>query len=194
LETGDALIAALGAVSKRTPRLPLADEVITKEVFGDLYSRKLPTAQWMRLMANFPVAGKRMVVGMIASQDADQLSPKLQAEINWVVARQDRAWFAAAVAKDELAKQGLAIAGLNALDGDLSVDGDNAMLSKADRALLTVAKNLAASPIVLTDRQVERAVELVGERAVVQTINYTVYRAAFNRITEAAGLSYIPAE
>jgi hypothetical protein len=194
LETGEALRAALSAVSKRTPRLPLADEVVTKDVLGDLYSRKLATAQWMRLMANFPVAGKRMVVGLIASQDADQLSPKLQAEINWVVARQDRAWYAAAIAKDELAKQGVSSAGLTALDGDLSVDGENPLLSKEDRALLTVAKNLAASPIVLTDRQVERAVELVGARAVVQTISYTVYRAAFNRITEAAGLSYIPLE
>jgi hypothetical protein len=47
---------------------------------------------------------------------------------------------------------------------------------------------MAASPIVLTDGEVDRAVELVGPRDVVQLISYTTVRASFDRITEAAGL------
>jgi hypothetical protein len=55
--------------------------------------------------------------------------------------------------------------------------------------LLLLARNLAASPIVLTDAQVAKAVELAGPLAVTQVINYTCYRAALNRITEGAGLN-----
>ena len=53
---------------------------------------------------------------------------------------------------------------------------------------MVVAKNLASSPIVLTDAEVAKAVEVAGPRAVTQVINYTCYRASLNRITEAAGL------
>jgi hypothetical protein len=52
-----------------------------------------------------------------------------------------------------------------------------------------VARKLAASPVVLTDDDVENAVKLAGPRDVVQLISYTTTRAAFDRITEAAGLS-----
>jgi hypothetical protein len=188
LEVGDALTQALQAVATRKNRLPLTSDVEAREALGELVPQTGTVPPWMRLLANFPVAGKRFVVGLRASQVADELSPKLQAEINWVIARQDRAWYAVSLAKQELAQQGATPAEIEMLDGDISVDAKSD-LSQRDRALLTVAKNLAASPIVLTDRQVARAVELAGARAVVQTINYTTYRAAFDRITEAAGLS-----
>lgn len=186
LETGDALQAALTKVSSRTPRLPLADEATTRTVMGELASDKVP--QWMRLLANFSVAGKNMAIGLSASQKSDELTPLMQAKIDWVVARQDRAWYAAALAKDQLLKNGGKQSDLDALDGDLS-SSKNSGVTDRERALLVVAKNLAASPIVLTDRQVSTAIEVAGPRAVLQTINYTTYRAAFDRMTEAALLA-----
>jgi hypothetical protein len=54
--------------------------------------------------------------------------------------------------------------------------------------LFAVARKLAASPIVLTDEDVARAVRLTSAREVVQLISYVTGRASFNRITEAAGL------
>jgi hypothetical protein len=58
--------------------------------------------------------------------------------------------------------------------------------------MFTVVRNLAASPVVLTDEQVDEAVRLAGPRDVVQLISYTTGRASFNRITEAAGLQLEP--
>ena len=58
-----------------------------------------------------------------------------------------------------------------------------------EQALFTVAKNLAASPVVLTDAEVAKALDLAGPRDVVQMITYTTNRASFDRITEAAGLA-----
>jgi hypothetical protein len=43
-----------------------------------------------------------------------------------------------------------------------NLDGPSTGLSSADDALLTVAINTAASPVLLTDEQVARAVELAG--------------------------------
>ncbi len=57
-----------------------------------------------------------------------------------------------------------------------------------ERSLFVVARNLAASPVVLTDREVAAAVAAAGPRDTVQAIHYATSRAYFNRITEAAGL------
>lgn len=188
LETGAALTEALAKTASRTPRLPLVSEAEAREVLGDLApSGEVP--QWMRLLANFPVAGKRFVTGITASQQVDGLTAVEQAKIDWVVARQDRAWYAVAVAKEQLKALGVNDAEIEALDGDISIGSSSPLLTSKEKAVLTVAKNLAASPIVLTDKQVANAIELVGPRVVTQTINYTTYRAAFDRITEAAGLS-----
>jgi hypothetical protein len=186
LLTGDAMNAKIHWAESRTPRLPLIDEAKTREILGDLVADG-PVPQWQRLLANFPVAGKRLVAGVVSSRKSDQLSPTLQAQLDWVLARQDGAWYLTALAMRDLTATGSNPETISALDGDLrkEVSGVDAR----DRALLLVAKNLAASPIVLTDRQVAQAVEIAGPMAVTQVINYTCYRAALNRITEAAGLS-----
>jgi len=54
--------------------------------------------------------------------------------------------------------------------------------------MFTVARKLAATPVVLTDADVEKAVKLAGPRDVVQLISYVTGRASFERITEAAAL------
>ncbi|HND51222.1 MAG TPA: hypothetical protein PLV92_02455, partial [Pirellulaceae bacterium] len=186
LERGEALAARIRAAETRNPRLPLLDEKAAREVLGDLASDG-PLPQWQRLLAHFPVAGKRLIAGVLASQKSDQLSPKLQSEIDWVVARQDGAWYLATLALRDMRARGVDAATIDTLDSDFSKP--KALPDAREQALLVVAKNLAASPIVLTDAQVAKAVELAGPRAVTQVINYTCYRAALNRITEGAGLS-----
>ena len=55
--------------------------------------------------------------------------------------------------------------------------------------MFTLARNLSASPVVLTDSEVEKALQQRGPKEVVQLISYTTNRASFDRITEAAGLA-----
>ena len=69
-----------------------------------------------------------------------------------------------------------------------ALDGDWKGFTPAERAQFTLAKKVAASPVVLTDDDVAAAVKLAGPRDVVQLINYVTLRASFDRITEAAGL------
>jgi hypothetical protein len=61
-------------------------------------------------------------------------------------------------------------------------------LTARDRALLTVAKNLAASPVVLTDLEAQNAIDLAGPREFVQTVHFTAIRSLFDRFTEASNL------
>lgn len=185
LESKDFWAAKLQEVPNRTPRLPLVDADRAAEVMGDAI-KDGRVEQWHRLLAHFPIAGKRFADGMRSAATSDQLSPTLQTQIDWVVARQDRAWYAAALALDSMKGRGMSETQIESLDQNLGSAIPD--MQDRDRALLNVAQKLCASPIVLTDKEVADAVKLAGPKAVTQTINYAAYRAAFNRITEAAGL------
>ncbi len=173
--------AAIAAAARRTPRLPLVDDAKTRAIVPEDFSNgELP--QWIRLLATFPEQGKSRVSSQLSAEKRGDLKPLLKAQVSWIVARQDRAWYAAGEAKKRLAALGQTEDQIYALDGDWKE------FSPADRASFTVAKKLAASPVVLTDDDVTAAVKLVGPRDVVQLVSYVTTRASFNRITEAAGL------
>jgi AhpD family alkylhydroperoxidase len=102
----------------RSRRLPIADEATTREVLGDLATEsKLP--EWKRLLAQFPIAGKRMVAGMVQSKQSDALDAALQAKLDWVIARQDHAWYLTALAEKDLLTAGVTAGQRAELDGDL---------------------------------------------------------------------------
>jgi hypothetical protein len=176
---------ALAEARKRTARLPLVEEAKAREVLAE-DAPQGPLPQWMRLLANFQQSGKRLVSSTRFADEHGDLSPLLKAQVSWIIARQDRAWYALGQAQRRLKELGQSDDEIFALDG--SWDD----VPAKDRALFTVAKHLAACPVVLTDDEVSAAVKLAGPRDVVQLISYTTNRASFDRITEAAGLQIEP--
>jgi alkylhydroperoxidase family enzyme len=185
LESRDQVERALDLARVREPRLPLVEEAKAREILGE-DAPQGPLPQWARLLANFPVSGKRSVASIVSNDAKGELSPLLKAQVSWIVARQDRAWYATGQAQRRLRELG------QSDDQIFALDGDWAAFSPTDRALFTVARKLAASPVVLTDDDVATAVKLAGPRDVVQLVSYTTSRASFNRITEAAGLQIEP--
>src|SRR4030095_6331173 len=177
--------AALAEARKRTPRLPLVDESKAREALG-VDAPQRPRPQSVCVVANFPVSGQRLISSTQFADEKGDLSPLLKAQVSWIIARQDRAWYSLGQAQRRLKALG------QTDDQIFGLDGSWDQFSARDRALFTVAKNLAASPVVLTDEEVVAAVKLAGPRDVVQMINYTANRASFDRITEAAGLQVEP--
>jgi alkylhydroperoxidase family enzyme len=182
LESREDVERALAACRSRQPRLPLATLDETRSVIGEIAHETPP--QYMRLLANFPEAGKRMATTFYNAEIKGDLTPLLKAQAAWIIARQDRAWYALAQARHRLHELGQTDDQIFALDGDWSD------FPAKSRSLFTVARKLAASPVVLTDDDVTQAVELTSPRDVVQLISYTTTRASFDRVTEAAGLSW----
>ena len=182
LESRAEVEKALESAANRKPRLPLVEEEKAREIIGkDLPEGPLP--QWARLLANFPKDGKNRIVGIKAADDKGDLKPLVKAQVSWIIARQDRAWYATGEAKNRLKALGWSD------DQIFKLDGNWADFSEIEKALFTVARKLAASPVVLTDDDVARAVKLAGPRDVVQLISYVTNRASFDRITESAGLT-----
>jgi alkylhydroperoxidase family enzyme len=181
LETRAEVERQLALCRKRLPRLTVLSEDDAREAFGD-QAEKDTAAQWVRLLANFPREGASRMRGLRSAEQTGDLSATLKAQVSWIVARQDRAWYATAESIERLKKLG------QTDDQVYSLDGSRESFSPAERSLFTVAGKLAASPIVLTDQDVDEAVQQTSARDVVQLINYVTGRAYFNRVTEAAGL------
>jgi alkylhydroperoxidase family enzyme len=181
LESRAEVEKALEACRTRAPRLPLVDEARARAVLPEDWPQG-PLPQWVRLLANFPREGKNRAVGLRAADEKGDLSPRLKAQVSWIIARQDRAWYAAGQARQRLRDLGLSDEEVYRLDGSWED------YTPAERALFAVARKLAASPVVLTDDDVAEALKQTGPREVVQLISYTTGRAFFDRVTEAAGL------
>jgi AhpD family alkylhydroperoxidase len=181
LESPAEVAEALAAARKRTPRLPLVDEATARSLLPEDWPQgALP--QWVRLLANFPRDGKSRILSQRTAEERGDLTPLLKAQVSWIIARQDRAWYAVGLAQERLKNLGWSDKQIHSLDGEWKT------LTPVERSLFTVARKLAASPVVLTDDDVAEAVKLAGPRDVVQVISYTTNQAAFDRITEAAGL------
>lgn len=161
----------------RTAILPLADTSITAEVWSDG-----PAPNWVRLLANFPKSMRSRITGLKAAADKGSLSPKLKAQIAWVAARNDRAWYALAVAKDRLRKAGVSE------DDIWKLDGDRKHLTEAEQAALTLAETLTVAPWKVTDEMVERCRKHFKDTEVAEIVFHTCNAAFFNRVTEVARL------
>ncbi|MBX3442927.1 MAG: hypothetical protein KF774_11015 [Planctomyces sp.] len=186
LEAWDTVLKKLQAARQRESRLPLVDEAEARRIVGENWDADAPLPNWVRLLANFPRSGVGRINSTRSADEHGDLSPLLKAQLSWITARQDRAWYALGRAEARLRAEGQSDEQIQALDGDWS------SFPAYERTLFVVAKNLAASPVVLTDAEVAEAVEAAGPRDVVQTVQFTTTRAAFNRFTEAAGLPLEP--
>jgi len=161
--------------------LPLADEAKTRELLPESFPAG-PLPQWTMLFATFPNTAKARIASVRGAEERGDLKPLLKAQVSWIIARQDRAWYAVGQAQRRLRE-------LGATDDQIyQLDGSWDAMTPAEQAMFTVARKLAATPVMLTDADVEKGVELVGPRDVVQLISYVTGRASFDRITEAAAL------
>lgn len=181
LESRGDVEKALQAARQRASRLPLVDEDKARELLPEGFPEG-PLPQWVRLLANFPNSAKGRIASIRSAEERNDLPALLKAQISWIIARQDRAWYATGQARQRLVELGWTEDQIYSLDGDWSA------FTPREQSLFTLARKLAATPVVLTDTDVAEAVKLAGPREAVQTISYTTNRASFDRITESAGL------
>lgn len=163
----------------RSATLPVADAKAASEIWSDG-----PAPNWVCYLATFPRSSKGRVAGIKAGMEKGTLSPKLSAEIAWVAARNDRAWYALAIARDRLKKAGLTE------DQIFELDGDRKQLPEAEQAALALVETLAVAPWKVTDEMVERCRKSFKDGQVGEIFHHTCNAAFFDRVTEVAKLPF----
>jgi AhpD family alkylhydroperoxidase len=182
LESRDEVEQTLQACRRRQSRLTLATPEAAASLLPEGVKITEPLPQWILLLAIHSQDGPRNIASFHSGEQEGDLSPQIKAQMRWIIARQDRAWYALGRAQRSLQELG------QSPDEIFALDGDRTKFTPREQALFTVAQKLAASPVILTDADVAEAVALAGPRDVVQTVNYVAYQSSFDRITEAAGL------
>jgi AhpD family alkylhydroperoxidase len=186
LEPPEAVRSELAQAARRTPRLPLVDEETTRRRLGPA-APDGPLPLWMRLLAHFPNDGLGRVAALTEiDRPSGPLSPLEKARVAWIVARQDRAWYATGLVYQRLRALGESDERIFALDGDGSG------FSEEEQAMFRFARQLAMTPIALTDEEFADLLRRRGPEVVVPLVNYVVGRVYFDRVTEAAGLPCEP--
>jgi alkylhydroperoxidase family enzyme len=138
--------------------------------------------QWARLLGNFPRGGKRLADAFARAETKGKLSPALKAKIAWVAARQDRAWYALGHASRRLHELGLTDDQVFALDRPEDAG------TPAERAALALARKITVDPALIADADVEAVRKHFSDSEAAEVVYLTTMAAAFDRLTEAAGL------
>jgi alkylhydroperoxidase family enzyme len=181
LESRKQVEAALAAARKRTPRLPLADADKAREALGDGWP-KGPLPQWALLLANFPKSGASRAKGLLAAQEKGTLSKTLRAQVAWIAAREDRAWYALGRARLRLRALGFSE------DEIFALDAPGEKFTAGERAAFAFARKLTATPSQVTDDDVAGLRKHYKDGEVAELVYQVTQAAFFDRLTEAAGL------
>jgi alkylhydroperoxidase family enzyme len=181
LESRGEVESNLSTCRSRTPRLPLVSEEKARALLGADGSTG-PLPQWVRLLANFPEAGKGRINGLYAARDKGALDHTLRAQIAWIAAREDRAWYALGHARQRLRELGQSDDAIFALDGPK--DGFN----EGQRAVFELARKLTANPALVTDADVAAVRKHFSDRETAEVVYFVTLAAFFDRVTEASGL------
>jgi alkylhydroperoxidase family enzyme len=171
----------LAACRKRTPRLPLAGEIEARAILPGDWSKE-PLPQWVRLLANFPKAGKARIVTLHAAKDKGKLDPKLKSQIAWIAARHDRAWYAVGHAQRRLKSLGLS-------DDDIfKLDGAWDDYSPGERTAFSLTRKATVAPASIEDDDVAELRKNYSDHQVAEIVYHITLAAFFDRVTEASGL------
>jgi alkylhydroperoxidase family enzyme len=182
LESRAEVESHLAAARARTPRLPLVAEDKARALLPSGWgSAAIP--QWIRLLANFPTAGKARILSVLAARDKGVLDHTLRAQIFWIAARQDRAWYALGHARPRLKELGQSDDAIFALD-----DSKASSFSPGQRAVFELARKLTVDPALVTDADVAAVRKHYGDRESAEVVYFVTVAAFFDRVTEAAGL------
>jgi alkylhydroperoxidase family enzyme len=191
------------ATEREIPRPKLEDQATVEAMLSRARSRKaaleLPAAEkaraslaglapagampnWMQAMGAFAQSAKSLVSSRKAIETDGRISPTLKAQIWWVTARENRAWYAVGHAMNRLLKFGADSQSIYQLDGDL------AGLGPAEQAALRFARKLTSSPRSIVDADIAGLRNLYSDHEVAEIVHVTCFGNMFDRYTEALQL------
>jgi len=180
LEDRSAAEQAMAAAARRAPLVALTPGDVARGVYGDLFPDKIP--QWALALAAFPQVAKLQATAFLEIEHEGRSDPLLRAQLAWISARHNRAWYALAAARDRLLAQG------QSLDDIFRLDDPDAM-PPGRREALRFARKLTVRPQSITDDNVAELRAHFSAHEVAEIV-YTLCAAnLFDRFTESLQLS-----
>jgi alkylhydroperoxidase family enzyme len=141
-----------------------------------------PLPQWVRLLLSNPKAGVASAANYRTTAEKGRLKFKMRAQIAWIAARHDRAWYALGQARQRLRGLGLTDTEIFALDNP------DEGFTPSERQVFKFTRKLTVAPQLIVDSDIERLREHFSDSEVAELVHRVTTAAFFDRLTEAAGL------
>ena len=182
LEPREEVLRRLAAARARAPRVELpAEEQARAALPTDRPAG--PLSQWVRALSIFPTTGVAQIQALTAVRETGKLDPKLKAQLAWVAAREDRAWYALGDARRRLR-------GLGQSDDEVfALDADSDAVTPAEREALAFARKLTSHPRQIADADIARLRDHYPDAEVAEIVYVVCAANFFDRFTESLGLA-----
>ena len=149
----------------------------------DTFPADHPLPNWARLLANFPKAGPAKIATLRTAETKGNLPAKLKAQLAWVSARADRAWYALAHARDRLRALGQGDDAIFAID-----QASEPNFTPGELAAFAFARKLTVDPALIGDADFNALKKYYSDSEIAELIYHVNHDVFFNRLTEAANL------
>lgn len=185
LESRAEVVTALQQAQKRSPRLPLAEDAAARSgLTGDWSEKTLP--QWVRLVMSNPKSGPAAANNYRTLAEKGRLGPVMRAQISWIAARHDRAWYALGQATQRLKALG------QNDDQIFALEAPHKGFKPAEQVVFDFTQKLTTEPQLITDADIEGLRKHYSDSEVAEIVHRVTTAAYFDRLTEAAGLQLEP--
>jgi AhpD family alkylhydroperoxidase len=181
LETREEVQQRISLCRQRTPRVPIPDGAATARLLGEEIAT-WPAATWMRPLALFPATATKQIRLFKAIRHDGDLSQRLKAQLCWIAARENRAWYALAKTQQWLEDLGASIDDLYAF-ADCP---DNA--PQADADAWRFAAKLTSRPQFIVDEDIARLRQHYSDAEVAQIVYVVCVANMFDRLSETLAL------
>lgn len=180
-ETREEVEAAINACLTRTalvklPNMDAARQAIAADTPG------VTPPVWVQAMSYTPQTALRNWKLRQAIARDGKLATNIKAQIAWVVARENRAWYSAAHARTRLLALGATA------DALYSIGADESAFSPAERATFAFARKLTSAPHTVADEDVAGLRKLFSYNEVAEIIFLVCDANSFDRFTETLKL------
>ncbi|RLS55516.1 MAG: hypothetical protein DWH91_08985 [Planctomycetota bacterium] len=179
-EAREAVDAALAIARHREPAVELPSMEIARQVLAADTPGAIPPV-WFQAMANLPTSLASWKQRQALVRDG-QTAPELRVLIEWVTARENRAWYAAGHAQARYVALGRKAADLD------SYSQLESLVTPAQAEALRFVRRLTSAPHTIGDADIARLREQFTDHEVAEIIQLTSEANAFSRFTEALQL------
>jgi alkylhydroperoxidase family enzyme len=172
---------AISANRSRAPRVGLPTVTDARRELADVIGDRAPY-EWERALAALPVNGKVHVKTWNTVLADENLPPRLKAEIAFITAVNNQAWYAAAHAAHRLKQLGASPKDLTSLLGEQEPSKGGAA------AAYHLAAKSTSDPHLVTDADVAFVRESFSDRETAEIMQVICLANLFDRFTESLGL------
>ena len=172
---------AIAASRNRTPRVALPNEAVARQELSDVIGDRAPY-EWERALAALPENGKAHVKTWNTILSDDNLTPRLKAEIAFITAMNNQAWYAAAHAAHRLKHLGASPEDLTSLLGDKEPKMGGAV------AAYRLAAKSTTDPHLITDADIADVRAHYSDQETAEIMQVICMANLFDRFTESLGL------